>query len=59
VLVVALTLAHIFPRIVRVDCDDGNWDKVMDAIRLSRKIIKCSSKEHPFLHPEVTVVTPP
>jgi len=41
---IALTLACIFPRIESIDCVDENWDKVMDAISLSRKIINYSSK---------------
>jgi len=51
VLMVALTLAQIFPHIVGIGCGDGNWFKVVDAIRLSRRIIDCSSKEHPLSAP--------
>ena len=38
--VVALTLSHIFPRIEGIDCDDGNWDKVVKAIRDSREVVE-------------------
>ena len=58
VLVVALTLVHIFPHITRIDGDDENWYQVVDAIRLSREIVNCSGEEHTLLHPEVTLVTP-
>jgi len=45
VLTVALTLAHIFPRIESIDyVERGNWERVVDAISLSRQIIDCSSK---------------
>lgn len=47
---VAAILAPIFPRIKRVKCVDGNWEKVMDAIRLRRQIVDYSSKEHPSAH---------
>ena len=33
---VALTLAYIFPCIEWIDCVDENWDKVADAINISR-----------------------
>jgi len=46
-LMVALTLARIFPRIKTIDSDDGGWRKVESAIRLSRKIVDFSSKRHP------------
>ena len=51
VLVVALTLIQIFPHINYIDSIDENWDKVADAICLSRKIVNCSSKEHPLPTP--------
>jgi len=51
VLTVALTLARIFPRIGRIEHVDRNWGKVMNAVRLSRKIVDCSSKKYPLLHP--------
>ena len=51
VLVVALTLLRIFPQISIIDYEDEGWDKVEDAIRLSRKIVDCSSKHHPFNTP--------
>ena len=59
VLVVALTLVRIFPRIDRIEHVDENWGKVMNAVRLSRKIVDHSSKEHPLLHPEATLMTAP
>lgn len=48
VLVVALTLVHVFPCIASIDGNDENWFKVVDAIHLSRRIINCSSKHHPL-----------
>jgi len=60
VLMVALTLAHIFPHIVYIDGVDENWFKVAGAIRRSKEIIDCSSKcNSPPLHPEVILVTLP
>ena len=47
VLVIALTLAHIFPRVEGIDCVDQSWYRVVDAICVSREIIDGSSKEHP------------
>ena len=41
-LMVAQALLHIFPRIESVGFDDGGWEEVGDAIRLSN----CSSKRH-------------
>jgi len=46
VLMIALTLVQIFPHIAAVDCKDGNWFKVVDAICVSRKFVGYSSKEH-------------
>jgi hypothetical protein len=54
VLTVALTLARIFPRIEYIDYVYESWEKVLDAICISRQIVDCSSKEHPLLHLEVT-----
>ena len=46
VLVVALTLARIFPRIERIESvENDDWEKVMDTISLSRKIIDFSGKQ--------------
>ena len=39
VLMIALTLTRIFPRIKNIGCADKNWGKVTDAINLSRKPI--------------------
>jgi len=47
VLMVALTLVRIFPRIQILDSDGGGWRKVESAIRLSRKIVDFSSKQRP------------
>ena len=47
-LVVALTLASIFPRIKRIEYVDEDWGEVVEAISLSRKIVDRSSKEHPL-----------
>ena len=43
---VALTLARIFPNLECIDSIDENWEKVMDAIRLSRQIVDVSGREH-------------
>ena len=51
VLVVAMTLARIFPRINYIHYADENWEKVMDAICLSREIVDCSSEKHSFTPP--------
>ena len=48
VLMVALTLARIFPRIDCIEHIDKNWEKVMDAISLSREIVNYSSKRSPL-----------
>jgi hypothetical protein len=45
-LMVALTLAHIFPHINGIEALDEDWDQVVDAICLSRKIIDYSSEKH-------------
>ena len=47
VLMVALTLLQIFPRIESIYFLDEGWRKVEDAIYLSKRIIGCSSK-HPL-----------
>ena len=59
VLIVALTLARIFPHIEYIDHVDENWEKVMCAICLSRRITDYSGKEQPSPHLEVTLVTLP
>ena len=49
VLVVALTLIRIFPRIDLFSSGtDENWKKVLDAIRVSRQVVDCLGKEHYF-----------
>ena len=58
VLVVALTLAHIFPLIENIDHVDENWGKVMNAINLSRQIVGYAGKEHTPIH-LMTSMTPP
>ena len=50
-LVVALTLALIFPHINSITYTDMNWRDVLYAIRLSREIVDYSSKEHTFSTP--------
>jgi len=50
-LIVALTLAQIFPHISNVDCEDENWFTVVAAIVVSKKKIDRSSKEHPLSAP--------
>ena len=44
VLMVALTLARIFPRIETILSYSAGWRKVENAIYLSRQIVDCSSK---------------
>ena len=46
VLMVALTLLRIFPRIEILDGEDERWSKVEDALRHSRQIADFSSKQH-------------
>jgi hypothetical protein len=46
ILMVALTLARIFPYISWIRYVDGNWKKVLDAIRLSRQFVDRTSKDH-------------
>ena len=46
VLMVALTLARIFPYLEYTDPVDDNWLKVVDALYLSRKIVDYSGEEH-------------
>ena len=53
---VALTLLRIFPRIGYIEFFDEGWGKVMDVICLSKRIVDCSSKQHPLT--EVTSLTP-
>ena len=48
VLVIAMTLARIFPRIYYIHYVDENWERVMDAICLSRQIVDFSSEERPL-----------
>ena len=46
---VALTLARIFPYLESIDSGiDEKWGEVADAIKLSREIVDCSSKENPL-----------
>jgi len=62
ILTVALTLAHIFPRIECITSDDFyyNWEKVVDAICTSREIVDYPSEENPFLESFGTnLVIPP
>ena len=44
-LMVTLALLRIFPRIETIDSYDEGWGKVEDAIRLSKRVIDCSSKQ--------------
>jgi len=48
VLMVSLTLAHIFPHIQDIKSGDGKWDKVVDAIYFSKEFVDYSSEEHPL-----------
>ena len=45
VLMVTLTLLRIFPRIQIIYSDNEGWDEVEGAIRLSKRIVDCSSKQ--------------
>ena len=54
VLMVALTLALIFPCVNYMEYDDENWGKVLDPIYLSKKKnVNHSSKGHPLFAPEL------
>ena len=59
VLMVALTLALIFPHVHYIDCTDENWEKVVDAIRLSRQIVGYPGKELSLSAPRSNLVIPP
>ena len=45
VLMMALTLSRIFPRLKTIDAKKMVWAKVEDAIRHSKQIVDCSSKQ--------------
>ena len=45
VLVVALTLVRIFPHLETINYTDESWEKVTDAISLSRRIVDCLGKD--------------
>ena len=55
VLTVALTLASIFPRIELINCVDGDWEKVLGAIHVSRRIINYTSEQQPLSIPRNNV----
>ena len=45
VLMITLALLRIFPRINNIySFDDEGWDEVQDAIRISKRVVDCSSK---------------
>jgi len=48
VVIVAMTLLRIFPRLGSIKFTDERWGKVENAINRSREIINCSSKRCPF-----------
>lgn len=39
-----LALLRIFPRIDKIYSDDNGWEEVQDAIRVSKRVVNCSSK---------------
>ena len=51
VLMVALTLLRIFPRLIFIDGTDEGWEKVANAICHSKGIFDRSSKRRPFTTP--------
>ena len=51
VLMVALTLLRIFPRIMSISFVDKGWRKVDEAIRISKRIADFSSKHRPLTIP--------
>jgi hypothetical protein len=55
VLMVALTLVRIFPRIMWINYADENWGKVSDAIRLSGQVVASSSKKHSLATPRSNI----
>ena len=59
VLMVALTLALIFPRIEGIAHVDKNWDKVVNAICDSREFVEHSSEGPSYCAPKSNLVTPP
>ena len=58
-LVVALMLLRIFPCLNNIEYIDDDWEKVVDAIHLTREIVDCSGKAYPPPHPKVTLMAPP
>ena len=52
---IALTLIRIFPRLCFIECIDGGWEEVKNAINRSQEIIDCSSKQRPFTTPRGTL----
>jgi len=48
VVIVAVTLLRIFPRLGSIKFTDERWGEVENAINRSREIINCSSKRCPF-----------
>ena len=51
VLTVALALLHIFPQMELIEYINEGWEKVEDAIQISKHIVYCSSKHYPFTTP--------
>ena len=45
-LMVALTLLRIFPNLEHISYSHIGWREVADAIRSSKKVVSCSSKDH-------------
>jgi hypothetical protein len=58
VLMVALTLLRIFPRISSISFMDEGWEEVEDAIYGSKRIFDCSCKQCPPLRLDVPPMTP-
>jgi len=48
ILMVALTLLRIFPRLDNIMYCDQSWEKVAHAVRVSKKLVDHSSKKHSF-----------
>lgn len=55
---VTLTLARIFPHINCIDYADKNWERVLDAIRLSRQLPIAQVRNAFSLHLKAALMTP-
>ena len=55
----ASMVALILVRTDYIDDVDGNWEKVVEVLRLARKIVDCSGKKAPLPNFGMSLVTHP